>query len=153
MMYEEATAVDTVGTTVGATARAVGMRIVNSFGGAKSDTATSEMTAASIQKGSLKKLMRDDDGLSFNIMQGTTVRLNQKNTADDMAPSLTGLQGVALSRTGGGVMQEAVVYSDIEKSVTPFSSRYPYTVDINATVSDTNNTHRVIIDAGITPGA
>ena len=70
--------------------------------------------------------MRDDDGLSFDVMQGTTVRLTQGDMADDKAPTLTGWQDAALSKTGGGVMQEAVVYSDIEKSVTPFGSKYPY---------------------------
>ena len=89
------------------------------------------MTSAMIKKGvSAAKLMRDDDGVSFTIMEGALARLTTADdAADDDAPSLTGWQGTALAKTAGGTMQSALVYTNIKKSVTPFSSKYPYTVN------------------------
>ena len=96
------------------------------------DSETREMTTERIRKGvEVAKLMRDDDGVSFSVMEGTLERMT---TADDMAgddaPSLTGWQGTALEKTSGGTIQNALVYTDIERSVTAFSARHPYTVDM-----------------------
>ena len=130
-MYEDATDVDTVGSTVGAAARAVAARIAGSVMGATQDSAAMQAMKAMTEKGiAVKKLMRDDDGVSFSVMEGAVARMTSADAADDAAPSLTGLQGVALAATGGGVMQEALVYTDIEKSVTPFSSKYPYNSNV-----------------------
>ena len=132
MMYEEATNVPSVGTQVGAEGRANSWRISRSVLPAETvDSATTEMMAARIKKGvSAAKLMRDDDGVSFTVMEGTLARMTTTlDTADDAAPSLTGLQGTALAKTAGGTSQNALVYTDIERSVTPFSSKHPYTVD------------------------
>ena len=129
-MYEDATDVDTVGSTVGAAARAVGGRIQASVKAATKDSADMQGMMAMTKKGiAVKKLMRDDDGVSFSIMEGTVARMTSADAADDDAPSLSGWQGAALAATGGGVMQEALVYTDIDRSVATFGSSYPYTVD------------------------
>ena len=129
LMYEEATAVPTVGTQVGAEGRANSWRI---------DSAQS-VAAGMIKKGvSADKLMRDDAGVSFTVMEGTLARMTTADDmADDAAPSLTGWQGTALAKTSGGTTQNALVYTDIERSVTPFSSKHPYTVDDGGTPPDT----------------
>ena len=147
MMYEEATDVPSVGTQVGAEGRAVARRIQFYLKSATSDSATTEAMPATIgQPVSVDKLMRDDDGLSFNLMEGTVTRLKHSDTADEAAPELDDLMGVALEKTGGGVMQEAVLYSDIEKSVTPFSSKYPYNVAIDGTsTAGVINTHHYVL--------
>ena len=141
MMYEEATDVPTVGTQVGAEGRANSWRIDNSVSDAvTTDSESMEMTTARIKKGvSAAKLMRDDDGVSFTVMEGSLARMT---TADDMAdsdaPSLTGWQGTALAKTSGGTTQNALVYTNIERSVTPFSGKHPYTVDAGGEPATTN---------------
>ena len=87
------------------------------------------MTAMTKKGISLDMLMRMDDDLTFNVMEGTVTRLTQADTADADAMALTGWQDAALAGTDGGVTQEAVIYSDIQRSVTAFSAMYPYTVD------------------------
>ena len=151
MMYEEATDVDTVGTTVGAADRAVAARIANSVtdaveaAAAVPETLTPAKSArmAMTRKGvAVKKLKNTGDALTFNVDQGTVTQLKHTDTADDMAPDVSGYMGTALEKTSGGVMQEALIYTDVEESVTSFSAKYPYT-------------HRVIIAADgsvATPG-
>ena len=143
MMYDEAKAaldeatdVDTVGTTVGAAARAVAMRIASSVtdpvkaAGAVSATqepakrAMMEMVKGGV---SVKELKYTDAGMTFNVDQGAVTQLTHSDTADDMAPMVTGYNGAALDKASGGVMQEALIYTDVERSVTSFSAKYPYT--------------------------
>ena len=76
---------------------------------------------------SVKELEYTDAGPSFNVNQGTLTQLTHKDTAADMAPSVDDYKGTALAKTSGGVMQEALVYTDISRSVTSFSAKYPYT--------------------------
>ena len=147
MMYEEATDVDTVGTTVGAAARAVAARIMNSVSMGNEDSADEQMMPDMINRGgvSVKKLMRTDDGLDLMVNEGAVTRLTEADAADDMAPVLTGLQGVALAKTGGGVTQEALIYSDAAKSTRAFSNAYPYTVNMSgaANAIDSNQYYYV----------
>ena len=133
MMYEEATAVPEVGTQVGAEGRANSWRISTSVSAATSDSAITEMKSARIKKDvSAGKLMRDDDGVSFTVMEGTLARMTTADDmADDAAAELDGWQGTALAKTSGGTTQNALVYTDIDRSVTPFSSKHPYTVDLD----------------------
>ena len=155
MMYEEATDVPSVGTQVGAEGRANSWRIANSVRDAVTeDSETKEMTTARIKKGvSAADLMRDDDGVSFTVKEGTLERMKTADDmADDMAPELDDWMGFALAKTSGGTTQNALVYTNIETSVTPFSSRYPYNVNDDGTDTLAAHTHyRVLgIDATAT---
>ena len=136
MMYEEATDVDTVGTTVGAAGRAQAARIANSVTDAvkamkavgETLTPAKQARMAMTKRGvSVKKLKNTGDGLTFNVDQGTLTQLKHTDTAEMMALDVSGYTGTALEKTSGGVMQEALIYTDVEKSITSFSAKYPYT--------------------------
>ena len=149
MMYEEATAVPSVGTEIGAAGRAQASRIVNSVTDAVEAMAASPSTLTPANQArmpmtkrgiSVMELMRTDDGVTFNINEGTVVRMAHTDTAADAAMELTGWQGAALAETGGGVAQEAAIYTDIDKSVTAFSAKYPYPYTYTLTFDDTVTT-------------
>ena len=159
MKYEEATAVPAVGTQVGAMGRADSWRIATAVSPAtpepdKSESATVEMKTARIKsRVKAAELKRDADGVvSFTVMEGS---LDRMTTADDMAdtdaPALTGWHGTALEKTANGTMQNALVYTNIERSVTPFSSRYPYNVNDDGT--DTLAAHTQLRVLGIPTAA
>lgn len=126
-MYEKAVEVPTVGTQAGAESRAIAERIEKASDGAEISAST----------------YSDTSGVNFEISENSVPRLTAPTDATDTdAPPLTGWHGSSLYKSANGVTAEALVYTDVQSSVTPFSSKYPYTVnDMGSAGAVDSNTH------------